>query len=210
VHSMVRSVESTNGFRGTLVKQSVWCVVVALAGAVLLFPNRALADEIEVKGTTSITGLPSTITFMSGSFDGITSGGYAGFSNIAGFSLSTNQAVYNGQSVDLMVAFTLPLGTNGSPSTFDANLYGNVNSSAQGGVTISFPNPSQAFTFSNANGSGSFTFTVNTVSLNPGGNGFLSAQVTNGYMTVPEPGTGLMLGMGLLAAGSVLAVRKSL
>jgi hypothetical protein len=104
--------------------------------------------------------------------------------------------------VSLTVVFTLPTGiAGGGSSIFVANLFGNVNTNAQGGVDIVFANSSQTFTFSNASGSGSFTLTLNNVSLNPGGTTALSGFVTGASFisnSVPEPSGIVLLGAGLL------------
>ena len=172
---------------------SVFLAVVALA------PQRARADEITLVGTTSSTS-PSGINFAPGSFSGITSGGFAGFSDLGSYALSSGAGTYANNTLALTVVFTLPTGiAGGGTNSFIANLYGNVNTTAQGGVSVVFANPSQNFTFSNATGIGSFTFNINSVSLSPGGTTTLSGSVTGGsYTPVPEPSTILLLSAGLL------------
>lgn len=171
--------------------------------------GRARADEITVGGTTA-SNTPPGITFTAGSFNGTTSAGFAGFSNLGSYTLASSAGVYNNDLVDLTVTFTVPTGINGGASTvFVANLFGNVNTNAQGGVSIVFSNPTQNFTFSNSGGFGSFSFTVNSVSLNPGGTTPLSGFVSGGTFTpVPEPSSGvLLLGAALLIA-PFLGLRK--
>jgi hypothetical protein len=177
--------------------------------AILAFgASRAQADEITVGGTTA-SNPPAGITFSPGTFNGNTSAGYAGFSNLGSYTLSSGAGVYNGDVVSLTITFTVPtVITGGATSTFVANVFGNVNTSSQGGVTISFTNPTQNFTFSNGSGNGSFSFTVNTVSLNPGGTTALSGFVSGGSFTpVPEPPSVLLLGAGLLLV-PFLGLRK--
>jgi hypothetical protein len=182
-----------------LVKRTFLLSAFMLAVILAFAPDRARADEITVAGSTASTP-PGGITFTAGSFNGTTSGGYAAFSNLGSYALSGNPGIYNGDVVDVVVTFTLPSGINGSAvSTFVANLFGNVNTSAQGGVTIAFTNPTQYFTFSNTSGNGSFSFTVNTLSVNPGGTTALSGYVSGSSVTpVPEPSNKLLLGAGLL------------
>jgi hypothetical protein len=163
--------------------------------------GRARADEITVAGTTA-SNVPAGITFTAGSFNGMTSGGFAGFSNLGSYTLSTSAGNYNNNVIDLTVTFTVPTGiSGGAASTFVANVFGNVNTNAQGGVSIVFTNPTQNFSFSNANGSGLFSFSVNPVSLNPGGTTALSGYVSGGVFTpisTPEPSGSLLLAAGLL------------
>jgi hypothetical protein len=195
------SVAVSNQRGKVLVKRTFLVSAFILAIFLAFAPDRARADEITVAGSTASTP-PVGITFAPNSFSGATSGGFAAFSNLGWYTLSTGPGSYNGNVLNLVVTFTLPSGiSGGAASTFVANLFGNVNTTAQGGVTIAFTNPSQNFTFSNASGNGSFSFTVNSVSVNPGGTTALSGYVSGGYVgvtPVPEPSGGLLLGAGLL------------
>jgi hypothetical protein len=170
--------------------------------------GRAKADEITVAGGTA-SNAPAGITFTAGSFNGTTSLGFAGFSNLGSYTLSTSAGNYTNNVIDLTVTFTVPTGISGGASSiFVANLFGNVNTNAQGGVSIVFSNPTQNFNFSNASGTGSFSFTVNPVSLNPGGTTALSGFVSGGsIIPAPEPSGTLLLGAGLLLV-PFLGLRK--
>ncbi len=180
-------------------KRTLLSSMVILAAILVLGVGRARADEITVGGTTA-SNVPAGITFTAGNFSGTTSLGYAGFSNLGSYTLSTSAGNYTNSVVDLTVTFTVPTGINGGASSiFVASLFGNVNTNAQGGVTIVFSNPTQNFNFSNASGTGSFSFTVNPVSLNPGGTTAVSGFVSGGsIIPAAEPSGALLLGAGLL------------
>ncbi len=180
-------------------KRTLLSSMVMLAAILVLGVGRAKADEITVGGTTA-SNVPAGITFTAGNFSGTTSLGYAGFSNLGSYTLSTSAGNYTNSVVDLTVTFTVPTGINGGASSiFVASLFGNVNTNAQGGVTIVFSNPTQNFNFSNASGTGSFSFTVNPVSLNPGGTTAVSGFVSGGsIIPAAEPSGALLLGAGLL------------
>jgi hypothetical protein len=167
--------------------------------AVLALASGAQADQITVAGSTSST-VPVGITFGSASFNGTTTAGFAGFSNLGAYTLSSNPGVYNNNTLSLQLVFSLPTGIAGGATTsFMANLFGTVNTLANGGVNIIFSSPTQSFSFANGlGGTGSFSFTVNSVSLNPGGTTALSGFVSGGTFSVPEPSSALLLGAGLL------------
>lgn len=205
-HVLVRVFQNKGDLRKV---KRTWVIAFVLLFAVFaLATGSARADEITLAGTTSATP-PSGISFLPGSFNGTTSGGFAAFSNLGSFTLSTTPTTYSGV-VNLQIAFSLPTGiTGGGSTTFVANLFGNVSTTATGGVSIVFSNPTQTFTFTNANGTGSFTFTVNSLSINPGGTTALSGYVSNAVFTpVPEASGMALLGAGLLFA-SLLGLKKS-
>ncbi len=193
---MVRKFGLTGGFIDV---KRTWVLGMFLVAAVsLLTSGSARADEITLAGTTS-SSPPSGITFLPGSFSGTTSGGFAAFGDLGAYTLSSNSGTYSG-TVNLQIAFSLPTGISGGGSTtFVANLFGNVSTTANGGVNMTFTNPAQNFTFTNADSSGSFTFTVNSLSISPGGTTDLTGYVSNAVFTpVPEPSSGVMLGAGLV------------
>jgi hypothetical protein len=173
-------------------------VSMLLVAVFALASERALADEITVGGTTA-SNTPTGITFTTGSFNGMTSGGFAGFSNLGLYGLTCTSCTFANVPVDFQITFTVPAGISGNPSTFVANLFGNVNSNNQGGADIVFATPTQNYTFTDSSGSGSFSFTVNNVSINPSGTTAVSGFVSGGSFTpVPEPSSMLLLGAGLL------------
>ena len=85
--------------------------VVLLVAVFALAAGTVRADEITLAGTTSSTP-PSGISFLPGSFNGMTSGGFAAFSNLGSFTLSTTPTTYSGV-VNLQIAFSLPTGIAG-------------------------------------------------------------------------------------------------
>jgi hypothetical protein len=182
-------------------KRTVLSSLVMLTAIFVLGVGRVRADEITVGGSTA-SNTPSGITFASAAFNGTTSAGFAGFSNLGSYTLSSSAGNYNNNVVDLTITFTVPTGINGgAATTFVANVFGNVNTNAQGGLSIVFSNPTQNFSFANSTGTGSFSFTVNPVSLNPGGTTALSGYVSGGVL-IParEPSGVLLLGVGFLLA----------
>jgi len=119
----------------------------------------------------------------------------------------------------LQVTFTIPLGVNGSPTSFTAFITGQAASP----FSIDFDNTWQSFTYgppSNLLGSGGFDFRVlDTLPIENNSTGWLvtgeirnatftPAVIINPNATVPEPGTLVLLATGLTALG--LRLRKSL
>jgi len=181
-------------------KRSLVLSIILIVAVFALASPSARADQITLAGTTSST-VVSGITFTPGSFGATTVGGFAGFTNLGTYSL-TSPGTYTGSTVDLTVVFTLPQGINGG-TQYIANLFGTVVNNTTGGVSISFTNPSQTITFTNSGGSGVFTFNVNNVALSLNGTATLTGTVTNAsFAPIPEPSTIVLLGAGLLLLGT--------
>lgn len=114
----------------------------------------------------------------------------------------------------LMVTFTLPSGmTGGQDETFSA-LITATNSGGGGPLDVDFDNAWQTLTYSNVFGTGAFEFSViSDLDLTKNGSGSILGGVRNatfspvtqpdpepGDVTVPEPATILLCGIGLATA----------
>jgi hypothetical protein len=116
--------------KGNLVKRTLVFSILLIVAVSAFASQSARADELTLAGTTSSLN-PLGITFAVGSFSGTTSGGFAGFSNLGSFTLSSGAGTYTGGTVSLTVVFTLRTGiAGGGSSIFVANLFGNVNTNA--------------------------------------------------------------------------------
>ena len=198
----------------------------ALCIAMMAFAGLAYADEVTVDGSTlgrfngsgsfvgsvSLSGLTFTGSIFGDSACagcGTTAGGVLGIGgvpNVLGsFSLSNTAHNYNGNTFTLQVTFTLPGGvTSANPTQYSATLTGRVTSVPAGGVVINFDNTPVTFTFSNPDASGTFTFNVNDLSVTHGHTAYITGSIFNASQGVPEPASMVLLGSGLLSAGTFL------
>jgi len=159
-------------------------------------------------GTTSNIGGPTGLVYNFGTFDQFTAAdtGYAaigGTDSLGSFTLGANPTNYTNDLFKLLVTFTAPGGVSGG-GTFNATLIGSVTGANNGGVTISFTNPTQVFHSS----IGDFTLGVNPVSIS--GTSGTPVPIT-GFLqlaAVPEPATWAMMLVGFGGIGMAMRRRR--
>jgi hypothetical protein len=172
-------------------------------------------------GTSVVGGL----SYFGSTFNANTSSsGYLGLGgkpspgtdvNNLGSLVLTNAAFnYAGESFTLSVNFTDPSNiTPSNPAVFAATLIGDVDVSANGGVTLNFNHnlgDELHFAFSDSiQGDGTFTFSVNDLAIFPDGRAAaINGQIVAASVAIPEVSTIAPLGLILVAAGAVEALRR--
>jgi hypothetical protein len=152
------------------------------------------------------------LTYTAGSFALATSDidnslSLGGSSNDLGyFTLTGATGNYNGTLFNLLITFTLPLGTTPNPATLTATLVGSVTSSSNGGVTVDFVNNlGNPLVFNS--GAGQFYLTVTDTSVSPTStNAFINGRIV--MAAVPEPATWAMMLLGFGGIGFAMRRRR--
>jgi hypothetical protein len=186
---------------------------IALIALLTLSQGVARADEVTLTGSTTgtVTGVPQLTFTGNANFNGTTSlgiGSLSGPNSLGSFFLQTSPQQLVAGNFTLNVTFTTPAGINGGQgTTYTATIQGSVSPNVnQGGVNITFANPTQTFTFNNGTTSGSFTLTVANLFVQSGQSANLTAGFTGSQSPIPEPATMFLLGTGL--AGVAAKIRK--
>jgi hypothetical protein len=169
----------------------------------------ARADEVTIVGssTGTVSGIPQ-LTFSGNSFNSTTAlgiGALSGVNRLGTFSLATSPIQMVAGSFTLDITFTAPPGINGGQSTtYSAVIGGSVSPNQdQGGVNITFTQPSTLFTFTNGNTTGSFTLTLANLFVQSGRSADLTAGIVGSQTSVPEPAGMLLLGTGLVGVAGI-------
>lgn len=194
--------------------------VMTLAALGLLVAGAQLrAQDVQFTGSTAgcFTTSPSpcatansategSLSFVGGSFNATTFGGFTGIGGTTGslgsFTLGSDPFNYTGSSFLLDVLFTTP-DVSGTSSVFKAALFGSVSAAGNGGVSILFNPSAQIYDFTTGTEAGTFLLSVNNVSLTPNAGaapitGSILLTSTGPVTATPEPAT-----VGLLATGFV-------
>lgn len=186
---------------------------IALVAVMTLSQGVARADEVTLTGSTTgtVVGVPPLTFTGNANFNGTTAlgiGSLSGPNSLGSFFLSTAPIQALNGSFTLNVTFTVPSGIAGGQGTsYTATIQGSVSPNVnQGGVNITFANPSQTFTFNDGVNAGSFSLSVNNVFVQSGQSANLTAGITGQQNPIPEPATMFLLGTGL--AGVAARIRK--
>ena len=173
------------------------------------------ADELTLTGSTTgvVVGVPPLTFAGTAGFTGTTAlgvGSLSGANSLGTFFLSTAPLQLLGGTFDLNITFTAPtIIAGGQLSTFSAMIQGSVSPNIdQGGVSVTFPNPSQTFTFNDGINTGSFTFTVADLFVQSGRSASVTAGFTGSQSVIPEPGTCLLVGLGTIGLVATRLRRK--
>ena len=207
----------------------IFAAAVAAAFALLVWAPRAEAGPITITGSTSgcfgagctnfslnPTDLTYELTFIGTTFTTSTdpSGNTAvGIGTFDRGNVNIGNPPPASLPFTLQVSFTVPVGINGSPSSFTAFITGQAASL----YDVNLDNTFRTFTYSNPAGSGSFDFGVLDIfDIQNNSSGHVVTGVIQtapftsdaGTAAVPEPGTLVLLATGLVAAG--FRLRKSM